>query len=314
MQAPPPSSDSGSATQSQPEAPPSNEPLVFERVISAPLAQAWNAWATRDGLLTFFAVEARVQMVAGGAYEPLFSMEEAEGLRGAEGCTVVSFLPERQLTVTWNFPPTLPLLRSVGARTRLVLEFEPMGAAATKVRIRHEGWSQKPGWAEGRAYFEKAWPLVLARLERRFRRGPLDVRRRWAPGSPAELAWMQGSWRRFDGIRLFEEHWSAAPGGLMGMYRELKDGNPIFYELAAIEQEGVEVVLSLRMFEPGLVDAARTRAVPLRLFLEEHGPERALFAGDGLSICYERRTGVLQVTVERAGVQPERFFYKRIGA
>ena len=38
-------------------------------VIPAPLAQAWTAWTTRDGITSFFAPDARIEPRPGGAFE-----------------------------------------------------------------------------------------------------------------------------------------------------------------------------------------------------------------------------------------------------
>jgi uncharacterized protein YndB with AHSA1/START domain len=132
----------------------------------------WRAWTTATGAQTFFAPAARVDLRIGGRYEMLFDLEAPEGERGSEGCRVLSYLPEEMLSVEWNAPPEYPSLRA--AHTWLVVQLRELAPANTEVRLTHLGWGEGGEWEQVRAYFERAWDLVLARLAYRFAHGPLD--------------------------------------------------------------------------------------------------------------------------------------------
>lgn len=72
--------------------------------------------------------------------------------------------------------------------------------------------------------------------------------------TPADLAWLTGSWLGRNGEDPVEEHWSPLRGNtLMGMFRWVSDGKVRFYELTAIEQEGEFVFFRIKHFDPGLV-------------------------------------------------------------
>ena len=72
--------------------------------------------------------------------------------------------------------------------------------------------------------------------------------------SPAALSWLTGNWLGQNGQELVEEHWSPLCGNtLMGMFRWVTAGQVRFYELLAIEQEGQEVFLRIKHFDPKLV-------------------------------------------------------------
>jgi uncharacterized protein DUF6265 len=72
--------------------------------------------------------------------------------------------------------------------------------------------------------------------------------------SPADLAWLTGSWLGHNGPDGVEEHWSPLGGDtLVGAFRWVKAGKVFFYELAAIEREGATVVLRIKHFHPRLI-------------------------------------------------------------
>lgn len=141
-------------------------------VVAAPLSEVWRAWTTSEGAATFFAPAAHIVAEPGGPYELYFDLESPEGERGSEGCTIRELAEEKFLSVTWNFPPSLPSIR--GEHTTVGIGMQPVGAGQTRVVITHTGWRADPVWQEGFTYFLRAWDLVLSRLQRRFAVGPID--------------------------------------------------------------------------------------------------------------------------------------------
>ncbi len=69
-----------------------------------------------------------------------------------------------------------------------------------------------------------------------------------------DVAFIAGRWGgEMDGGKT-QEWWSAPEGdGMLGMFRYVKDGRGVFYELMSIEQTEEGPVLRLRHFGPGLV-------------------------------------------------------------
>ena len=154
-------------------------PVKKAVIVAGAPADVWQAWATTDGVRTFLAPAARVEAVPGGAYEILFDPSAPEGARGCEGCTVVSADPPSKLVFTWSFPPSIPELRAKGTMATVTVELMPGSVeGSTLVTLAHDGFPEGEAGAQGRAYFEKAWDVVLARLLQRFRHGPVDWSKR----------------------------------------------------------------------------------------------------------------------------------------
>lgn len=150
--------------------------IHVERIIAAPNDVVWKAWTTSQGWKQAMDLPLNIELRPGGPFEVWFAPDAPEGQRGSEGCKVLSYLPERMLSFSWNAPPKFPELRAKGASTIVVVEFEPFGEGFTKVSLTHHGWPQEPGelaeqWEGAFAYFTAAWPRVLEHIDKRLTPG-----------------------------------------------------------------------------------------------------------------------------------------------
>ena len=150
----------------------------------ASVEEVWRAWTTSDGAAMFFAPKARIELVPGGAYELYFDLDASEGLRGSEGCRVLSFLPLEMLSFEWNAPPEFAEVRKELMRrhTWVVVQFYSLGRGQVRVRLTHLGWREGEEWERVFQYFLRAWDVVLGRLERVFSTGkPIDWENPYSP-------------------------------------------------------------------------------------------------------------------------------------
>jgi uncharacterized protein YndB with AHSA1/START domain len=144
-----------------------------EVVVNAPVAAAWSAWATSEGLQSFFAPEAIVEARPEGRYSLHFNPYAKEGLKGADGMRVLGVQENRMISFTWNAPPHLPEARA--QRTVVIVRTRPEGDDRTRVTLTHLGWGDGGEWDKAYQYFDGAWARVLAQLEKRFAEGrPFD--------------------------------------------------------------------------------------------------------------------------------------------
>ena len=141
--------------------------IVVVKTINAPVADVWKAWTTTDGIESFFAPKAaKVEPWPGGAFELWFGVDLPEGSRGSENCKVHSVKPMEQLVFEWNAPPTIPVIRPL--RTLVYLDFKPLPDNRTELTLRNFGYGAGEDWDKAKAYFARAWPAVMASLEKRF--------------------------------------------------------------------------------------------------------------------------------------------------
>ena len=130
----------------------------------------------------------------------------------------------------------------------------------------------------------------------------------------ADFGWLTGHWTGPALGGLSEEVWSDANGGsMMGMYRLVKDGRIVFYELLTLVEEGDSVVLRLKHFNADLTgweEKAEVREFPLVSLT----PTEAAFDGMTFDHSQANRLAVrLLIGDKKTGkVREEHFAYTRV--
>lgn len=153
-------------------APAAERAIAKEVVVAATLDEAWAAWTTREGIVSFFAPDAVVEPRVGGAFHIHIDPTAPPGQRGADDMRFLALQPKRMLSFDWNAPPHLAEVRA--QRTLVVVRLQPLGERSTRVSLHHTGWGDGGQWDQAYAYFDRAWAGVLGNLKRRFDSGPQD--------------------------------------------------------------------------------------------------------------------------------------------
>ena len=130
--------------------------------------------------------------------------------------------------------------------------------------------------------------LLLPPANAQQTRSPLDA-----------LVFLTGRWVSKDGAEMQEENWSPANGNsIIGSFRVVQEGKPVFYEFWAVELEEGKPVLKLKHFNSGLV-GWEEKSVSTKMPLTAHAENDAVFAeADGsVSLHYHRMGDTLTCTV-----------------
>ena len=143
--------------------------------LAATLDEAWAAWTTREGIVSFFAPDAEIDARVGGAFHIHIDPGAPAGGKGADDMRFMALQPKQMLSFDWNAPPSLPEARA--QRTFVIVRFEPLGDKLTRVTLHHTGWGAGGEWDKAYLYFDRAWGNVLGNLKKRFEQGPQD----WKP-------------------------------------------------------------------------------------------------------------------------------------
>ncbi len=162
-------------------APDSKQNSVTERSINASVvvkaspSEVYRVFTTADGIKSFFAPDAVVEARVDGLFEVHMNPFAEPGMKGADGMRFLALDPNKMVSFTWNAPPSLPEARK--QRTVVIIRFIERGANETEVRLHHVGWGDGGEWDKAYSYLSRAWPNVLANLQKRFTGGPID----WKP-------------------------------------------------------------------------------------------------------------------------------------
>jgi Domain of unknown function (DUF6265) len=129
----------------------------------------------------------------------------------------------------------------------------------------------------------------------------------------ADMAWLAGHWTGQALGGTSEEMWSPpAHGTMMGMYRLLKDGKPVFYELLTLVEENGSLVLRLKHFHANLAGwEEKDQSLAFPLVAKEPGAMHF----DGMSFHPQGRDGLtvhLAIGQKDGKVREETFTYKRV--
>ena len=142
-----------------------NKIILKTKTVNCPISIVWWKWTTHKGLLTFFGPDNKIELKLGGVFEIYFLLDNPKGLKGSEGCKIISYLPEKMLSFTWNAPPQYKKIRSHNHKTWVVVNLYKETEHKTKIELNHLGWLDGNEWDEVYNYFDSAWETVLTWLE-----------------------------------------------------------------------------------------------------------------------------------------------------
>ncbi|HEX9987815.1 MAG TPA: SRPBCC domain-containing protein [Chloroflexia bacterium] len=150
-----------------------NRAIEVDVVVDATVEEAWDAWTTEEGIVSFFAPACNIDLRVGGPYEIFFNPDAEPGMRGADDMQILAVQPQKMLSFTWNSPSEFGEARHQW--THVVVRLMEVGERQTRVTLFHDGWGEGEMWDGAFNYFVEAWgEIVLPRLRHRFANGPVD--------------------------------------------------------------------------------------------------------------------------------------------
>jgi len=144
----------------------SDKQIVKIVTIDQSTDKLWWQWTTHEGLKTFFGKDNKIEMSLNGAFEIYFLTDKPVGLKGSEGCKVLSYLPKKYFSFSWNAPPQFEAVRNSDYKTWVVVEFDPITDHKTRITLTHLGWPKDERWSPVFDYFSQAWEVVLNNLSK----------------------------------------------------------------------------------------------------------------------------------------------------
>jgi uncharacterized protein YndB with AHSA1/START domain/predicted enzyme related to lactoylglutathione lyase len=142
----------------------SDKQIKIARLLNQPIDTVWKRWTTHEGLKTFLGYDNKIELTPGGAFEIYFLKDNPVGLKGSEGCKVLSYLPGKYFSFSWNAPPKFMDIRDSDYKTWVVLDFKALPNNRTDITLTHLGWPADEKWTPVFDYFSAAWEHALDQL------------------------------------------------------------------------------------------------------------------------------------------------------
>ena len=142
----------------------SNKQIIKTKILNQSIDSLWWRWTTHEGLKTFFGKDNKIVLTQNGAFEIYFMTENPVGKKGSESCKVLSYIPNKYFSFSWNAPPQFEEVRNSATKTWVVIEFKFISNTQTELILTHLGWPKDDKWTPVYAYFDKAWDVVLDNL------------------------------------------------------------------------------------------------------------------------------------------------------
>ena len=147
-------------------------PVVSEVVIEAPVDEVWKTWATSDGLRSWLAPHAEIDMRVGGRMRTNYSAKGTLGDSQTIENTILSLDPGRMLSIRVSRAPDgLPFANAL-QHMWTVIYFEPVGPDRTRVRVVGLGFRPDAESQQMRGFFEQGNAATLKLLQRHFTTKP----------------------------------------------------------------------------------------------------------------------------------------------
>jgi uncharacterized protein YndB with AHSA1/START domain len=146
---------------------PASDRIVIEAVIDAPVETVWKAYTTKEGLESWMVPKADIRLAVGGTFrthfDPNGKIGDAETIESA----ILSFEPERMLSLrVAKAPASLPL-KTAAEKTWSVVYFTPDGQK-TRIREVTMGFGPDEESQQLRGFLDSGNRMLLDRLQKRF--------------------------------------------------------------------------------------------------------------------------------------------------
>lgn len=133
--------------------------------VNASLEQTWALWTEASQVEKWFAPKAVIEPTIGGRYE-LYFVPGNSAHKNTEGCHILQYLPQEELTITWKGPNQFKdLMNQPSSQTTVTIRMKKMSEFTTCVKVFHEGFKEDEEWDAAYDWHDLIWAGVLNQLQ-----------------------------------------------------------------------------------------------------------------------------------------------------
>jgi uncharacterized protein YndB with AHSA1/START domain len=144
------------------------DPVVHSIVVNAPVSTVWKAYTTGEGMQSWMAASASVDLRVGGLIRTSYEKTDDLNAGGAIHNRILSFDPERMISIQCVRTPEKFPFKSAIARAWTNLYFESVGENKTKVTSRMLGFDDSAESVQCRNFFVQGNQIEMDELAKKF--------------------------------------------------------------------------------------------------------------------------------------------------
>ncbi len=143
-------------------------PIVTEGVVNATPREVWRAWTTPEGMRSWLAPKADVDLRIDGLMRTNYNAKGELGDDGTIENRILAFDPERMFAIqVAKAPKTFPFPQAV-KKMWTVVYLSEYGSGQTLVRAVGHGFTDDPESSKMREFFQRGNEHTLGELRKRF--------------------------------------------------------------------------------------------------------------------------------------------------
>jgi WD40 repeat protein/uncharacterized protein YndB with AHSA1/START domain len=143
--------------------------LRHECIVDAPVADVWAALTTKEGVESWMVAHAQIDLRVGGKMLTHYSREGELGDPNTIENTILSFEPERMISIKATKPPaSFPMKEAIKGMWS-VIRLEPVSERQTRVICTGMGYGDDEESKKMRQHFDRGNAWTLGKLQERFR-------------------------------------------------------------------------------------------------------------------------------------------------
>lgn len=145
-----------------------SDTVVSEGVVNAPVTAVWAAWTTGDGLRSWVAPHADIDLRLDGLMRTNYNPQGTLGDPGTIANRILAFEPGRLLAIRVAQAPDNFPFRAIVGQMWTVLHFTPTPEGRTHLRIVGLGFGPGEEEQKMRAFFQQGNDYTLMQLQKHF--------------------------------------------------------------------------------------------------------------------------------------------------
>jgi len=138
---------------------------VYETEIAAPIARVWNAFTTNEGLQAWMAPKVEIDLAVGGAMRSSYDLDGELGDSSTIVNTILSYDPERMLSLQATQFPTGSPLAEAAQGTWSIFYFQELETERTRITVVGLGFNESEASQQIRQFFATANARLLEGLK-----------------------------------------------------------------------------------------------------------------------------------------------------